>query len=83
MLDRRLWGESIIAGDAASGGAVTSEPFTGTVSKGGEKAMMTDTDGYCIGELSGTTLSYCYFQAGARQANDKPAVVACDDVTKR
>ncbi|WP_428032571.1 hypothetical protein [Ancylobacter sp.] len=81
--DRRFWGESIIAGDAASGGAVTSEPFIGTVSKGGDKVMMADTDGYFVGDLSGTTLSYCYLQAGAKQPNDKPAVVTCNDVTKR
>ncbi|MFG1466086.1 hypothetical protein V5F77_24775 [Xanthobacter sp. DSM 24535] len=45
--------------------------------------MMADTDGYFVGDLSGTTLSYCYLQAGARQASDKPAVVTCNDVTKR
>ncbi|MCB4770468.1 hypothetical protein LGR54_17810 [Ancylobacter sp. Lp-2] len=81
--DRRFWGESIIAGDASSGGTVTTEPFIGTVSKGGDKVMMADTDGYFVGDLSGTTLSYCYLQAGARQANDKPAVATCNDVTKR
>ncbi len=81
--DRRFWGESVIAGDAASGGAVTSEPFIGTLSKGGDRVMMTDTDGYFLGDLSGTTLSYCYLQAGARQVNDKPAVATCNDVTKR
>jgi len=81
--DRRFWGESIIASGTGSGGAVTTEPFIGTVSKGGDKVMMTDTDGYFVGELSGNTLSYCYIQAGARQVNDKPAVVTCNDVTKR
>jgi len=81
--DRRFWGESVIAGDAASGGAVTSEPFIGSVSKGGDKVMMADTDGYFVGDLSGKMLSYCYLQAGARQANEKPAVVTCNDVTKR
>ena len=81
--DRRFWGESIIAGDAASGGKATSEPFIGTVSKDGAKVMLSDTDGYFIGDLSGTTLSYCYLQSGARQANDKPAVITCHDVTKR
>ncbi|WP_266338011.1 hypothetical protein [Kaistia nematophila] len=81
--DRRFWGQSIIAGDAASGGAVTTEPFIGTVSKGGDSVMMADTDGYFFGDVEGNTLSYCYVQAGAKQAADKPAVVTCLDVTKR
>ncbi|WP_132034301.1 hypothetical protein [Aquabacter spiritensis] len=37
--------------------------------------MMTLKDGHFVGDLSGTTLAYCYLQAGARQAGDKPAVV--------
>lgn len=80
---RRFWGESIIAGDAASGGKTTSEPLIGSVSTSGDNVMMADTDGYFIGELSGKTLSYCYLQAGAKQDTDKPAVVTCLEVTKR
>ncbi|GAB4065473.1 hypothetical protein KHC28_03070 [Ancylobacter sonchi] len=80
---RRLRGESIIAGDEASGGRVTTEPFIGTASKAGDKVMMADTDGYFVEDLSDTTLAYCYLLAGVRQANDEPAIISCNDVTKR
>ncbi|MGE3991650.1 hypothetical protein [Pseudorhodoplanes sp.] len=80
---RRFWGESVIAGDGASGGKTTIEPFIGTVSTDDSTVMMADTDGYYIGKLSGNTFSYCYIQSGAKQAGDKPAVSTCLEVTKK
>lgn len=80
---RRFWGESIIGGDAASGGKTTREPFIGTVSPDDTGIMMADTDGYFVGKLTGTTLSYCYIQAGSSKSGDKPAVVTCNEVKKK
>ncbi|HWV43828.1 hypothetical protein [Pseudorhodoplanes sp.] len=80
---RRFWGETIIAGDSSSGGKPTTEPFIGTVGLDDVTVMMSDTDGYFAGKLTGNTLSYCYLQAGAKQPGDKPAVVTCNEVKKK
>ena len=80
---RRFWGESVIAGDTASGGQTTTEPFIGTVTPDDSNVMMADTDGYFVGKLSGRTLSYCYIQAGSKETNGTPAVVTCNEVTKQ
>ncbi len=80
---RRFWGETIIVGDPASGGKPTTEPFIGTVAPDDTGIMMADTDGYFVGKVSGNKLSYCYIQAGAKEAKDKPAVVTCNEVTKK
>jgi hypothetical protein len=83
MEGRRFWGESIIVGDTASGGKTTTEPFIGTVTPDDTGIMTADTDGYFVGKLSSNTLSYCYIQAGAKETNDKPAVVTCNELTKK
>lgn len=80
---RRFWGKSIVGADKALGAEATEEPFVGTLAPDGTSFIIADTDGYFSGRITGTTLSYCYAQAGAKKEGDGPAVATCLEVTKK